>query len=337
MKRFLILVAIALPLFADSARSRAVGPPPGMMDDLAKLNATGSTVTGVVSSVSGSTISLANGLVTIDASSAKILGSDASTQTIAAIKSGSLVFVVLKPADTVAANAALPAAIVTIVRTHDVTLSGTIQSVDSSAGTFTLLGRTIKITSDTLIDGVHNNLTLTDLLPGLAALVEADVKNGVLVASEIHVVAKNPRVSMSFFHATVKSTSTTAWVITTKEKDVTLKIDAQTKIVGSPVVGDSVDVVATVDSAGAYTAVTIMKVPIVLPTQHVHVVGTLKHIDAISAVVTSDAGIETRFTITRETKIFGSPKAGDRVDVVGEQLPLLISPPFINATTITKL
>jgi hypothetical protein len=340
MKRLLLLIAvIAVPLFADSSRGRAVAPTPQpglpVTDPFRPPVMSGATVSGIVSSVNGSLINLANGLVTVDVSGAKVIGANGQTTTITA---GSTIFAVLKAPDAATANTPLAAAIVTVTRTHDVAINGTIQSVDVAASTITILGRTIKITSDTTIYGFFESsgaLHVGDLKSGEIAMVNADAKNGALVAFDVHVNSLIPRPSLSFFMGTVKSIANDVWIVTVDGKDVRFVINGQTNINGQPKVGDIVNVVASTDSSGAYIAVSITTF-VSLPTAHVRVVGTLKSIDDHAAVV-SNGLIDTRFTITSTTKIIGAPKAGDRVEAIGEELPLLIYPPIINATSITKL
>src|SRR5205085_2070109 len=125
MRQFLPLLFIATAALAQS-RSRAVTPLP--------IDAGANSVSGTVSSISGSTIFIANGLISIDTTGAKFVGDD--------VTAGAFITAVLKSGD-VAPNAALPATLIMVAHIPQATLSGTVTSVDIVAGRFTLLGRTI--------------------------------------------------------------------------------------------------------------------------------------------------------------------------------------------------
>src|SRR4029077_7497272 len=178
------ILAVALlsttSLFAQS-RTRAVITTP---DARGGSPIAGTTVSGLVTGVSGSIISLANGLVTLDASTANILGNDGVVASVASITPGSLIFAVLKSADS-APNAPLPVATLAVTRIAQVTLSGPVQSVDPIAGTLTLLGRTIHVTADTSIGGNRGAGTLGDILPNEVVQVQANAVAGSLVATSI--------------------------------------------------------------------------------------------------------------------------------------------------------
>ncbi|HEY8132224.1 MAG TPA: DUF5666 domain-containing protein, partial [Thermoanaerobaculia bacterium] len=107
---------------------------------------------------------------------------------------------------------------------------------------------------------------------------------------------------------------TDSWIITdTRRGDVNVKVNAQTKIVGSPKVGDTVDVLANVDSANNYVAVSIA----LSPTQ-MHISGVVKSIGATTWVIGPAVGLGPDFLVqvTAQTRIVGDPKVGDRVDAL---------------------
>ena len=81
----------------------------------------GTTVGGLVTGVSGSIVSLAGGLVTLDVSAAKILGENGVAGNLSSITPGSIVFAVLKSAES-APNAPLPAMSIAVMRSAQVTL-----------------------------------------------------------------------------------------------------------------------------------------------------------------------------------------------------------------------
>jgi hypothetical protein len=229
-----------------------------------------------------------------------------------------MIFAVLKSSDS-APNAPLPVATIAVSRVAQVTLSGPVQSVDPSARTLTLLGRTIHVTADTSIGGGRGAGVLGDILPNEVVQVQANAVDGSLVATSILVFAETPPPS-TLIHGTVKSIGADSWVITDgRGKDVTVVVNAQTKIVGDPKVGDAVDVVISVDSAGANVAVSIMK-SITTPSQ-IHLSGWVSSISATLWTISGPPGSMAPaflLQVNAQTKIVGDPKVGDRVDVLAQ-------------------
>ena len=282
---------------------------------------TGATVTGFVTAVNGSQVSLANGLVVIDASQATVTDDRGHTAT---ITPGSLIFAVMK------STTSLQAATVVVSNTPQVALSGPVQAVNASAGTLQVLGLTIHTDNNTSIGGSHSIRTLNDIVTGDLVAVQANAVNGALVASSILVFAPLPQIAPTLLHGTVKSIGSDSWVITDSRRgDVTVAVNAQTKILGSPKVGDTVDVIANVDSANNYVAIAISISLQSLPVP-THITGVVKSITPHTTlepcpisgciVATWDiaraSGSDVQVVQTAQTKIIGSPKVGDTVDVL---------------------
>ena len=226
MRKLLLLLLIATSAFAQP-RARAVTP--------VKPDVSGNTVSGVVSSVSGTLVRLADGLVVIETAGAKISGD---------IVPGALLFAALKPGE-VAPNAPLPAAYVAVTRSAQVTLSGDVTRVDLQGRTLTLLGRIIKVTPQTSFSSAFPTfkaIELPDLATGQPVAVEANASNGTLVASSVFVLGFRPAPLPTVIHGKVRSIANDSWVIDQNGKDVTVKVDANTKIAGDPKVGDTVEV-----------------------------------------------------------------------------------------------
>lgn len=284
----------------------------------------GATAGGVVSSVSGNLIHLAGGLVTIDAAGARInvRGKDAG---IASIQPGMLVFATLTNAD-VHANAPLAASTVTATTLPDATLFGPVQSVDPAAKTLVVLGRTIHVTADTNFGGLHRKRDgetpgLADIQPNHIVQVVADERNGRLEATSILLLAPAaPEV-----HATrgqVKSIGTDSWVIGRERgDDITVTIDAQTKIAGSPKVGDTVDVLYRVDASNANVAISIIKFERPSPPTAPDVVRFHGKVTAIGDAVWSiqREGHEQKVQIDRNSRIEPGIAVGDQVDVLAQR------------------
>jgi len=276
----------------------------------------GTTVSGFVTAVSGSNVTLANGLVTIDVSHATITNDRGGTAT---ITPGSLIFA------TVQSGTSLVASTVVISNTAQVTLSGPVQSVNASAGTLQLLGLTIHTDANTSFGGDHAIRVLSDIATNDVVVVQANNVGGALVASSILVFAPMQQVFPTLLHGAVKTIGTDSWVITDSHRgDTTVVVNQQTRILGAPKVGDVVDVLANVDSAHNFVAIAIS----VSPVGHAqsHITGVLKS----KAITSGPFGSATFWTIgpsvglgpdyvvqvTSDTKIVGDPQIHDRVDAL---------------------
>src|SRR5438552_18287821 len=104
----IVLAVIASGAFAQ--RGHVVAPP---------IPIPGTTVSGVVSSITGNTISLANGLVNVDASQATITDEHGNRASVAA---GDVIFAILR------SSTSLQASSVVVTKQPQVTLSGTVQA-----------------------------------------------------------------------------------------------------------------------------------------------------------------------------------------------------------------
>lgn len=287
-----LLVSIAA--FADRGRASGAGHIPG------------TTVSGFVTAVNGSNVSLANGLVTLDVSHATITDDHGANGT---ITPGSLIFAVLQSSTSLVAQS------VVVTRVPQVTLSGPVQSVDASAGTLQLLGLTIHTDANTSIGGDHNIRHLSDITTNDVVVLAANDVGGSLVASSILVFPPLQQIFPTLLHGTLKQIGTDSWVITdSKRGDIPIVVNQQTRILGSPKVGDVVDVLANVDSAHNYVAIVITVSPL---NVLLHFTGVVKQIGSKSWVIGPAVGLgpDRTVQVTSSTKIIGDPKVGDRVDV----------------------
>jgi hypothetical protein len=268
----------------------------------------GTTVSGFVTAVNGSTISLANGLVNVDVSHATITNDHGGAAT---ITPGSLIFAVLRTSNS------LEAVSVIVSNTPQVMLSGPVQSVNASAGTFQLLGLTIHTDANTSFGGDHNIRRLSDIVANDIVAVQANASGSSLLATSILDFAPMRQIFPTLLHGTVKNIGTDSWVITdTRRGDTTVIVNAQTKILGSPRVGDAVDVLANVDSANNFVAISIALSPVI--NSRFHFTGVVKQIGDKSWVIGPAVGLgpDRIVQVNSSTKIIGDPKVGDRVDVV---------------------
>lgn len=286
------------------------------VDSGTRIN-TGATAGGIVSSVNGNLIHLAGGTITIDATGAKINTT---------IEPGMILFATLKSSD-VAPGAPLQAATVTVTRIPDGTLFGPVQSVDVASNTFTLLGRTIHVTSETSFGGLHKSRDsvkpgLADILPNHIVQVTADESNGRLIASSVLLLAPMP----PEVHATngkVKTIGASSWVIERERGgDITVLVDAQTKIVGSPKAGDEVEVLYRVDSANAFVAISIIKFERPKPPtiDIFRFSGKVESIESNAwVVVKAETSEKVKLVIDRNTKIDPGVRTGDNVEVLAQR------------------
>jgi Domain of unknown function (DUF5666) len=214
-------------------------------------------ISGKVEAIGTSSLTLV-GAILVDASAAKIVADGGAAATLASVKIGDVVFVILKSSD-VTTNGPLPATAIVVNRSADLTMTGDVQSVDAANKTFTLLGRTIYTDANTSYGGMGpaGTNTFANIQPDGDVSVTAKVVSGRIVASSVMVMSPI-QIRTTFLRGTVKSIAADKWVITTTT-DVTVLVNTQTKIVGAPKVGDKVDVIATTDSAKNYVALSIMK------------------------------------------------------------------------------
>lgn len=273
-------------------------------------------MSGVVSSVNGALVQIAGGTVTIDASNAKITLGRGAEGTIADIKPGMQLFAAIGPANP-ASHGGLPATIITVTDPADAAISGVVQTVDAAAKTFSVLNQTITVDANTSFGGYKRDAgtSFSDLQPNVIVHVQADNAGGKLVAREVLILAPLPP-QVGHARGTVESIGTDSWTVKTDKETITVVVNAQTKIAGSPKVGDTVEVLYTVNSAHQFVAVSIIKFePRPAPPQVSHARGTVESIGAESWTVKTDRETIT-LTVNAQTKIGGSPKVGDSVEVV---------------------
>lgn len=213
-------------------------------------------MSGEVTSVSGNLISLAGGLVTIDATHAKILhGRDGAT--IAAITPGMLIVAAVSDGGPVSTGP-LVASTIAVLHSADVSMAGLVQSVDTAGNQFLLLSRTFRVDATTSFENFGSGASLANLQPNMMVAVDADVSGTSLVASRVRLMASiPPRPKLA--SGIVKTIGADAWVITVRDQDLTFVVNANTKIVGSPKAGDKVEVLYMVDNAHANVALSIIK------------------------------------------------------------------------------
>lgn len=308
---FLLLAFFSLSAFAGE-RSLAKG-------ELRPLH--GGTVSGIVESVEGNLIRLAEGLVVVDASDAKVVVGRGQEGSVAQIAPGMLLFAVIPEVQAPTSQPVQKASMVSATPFGDATLSGTVQSVSTEAGSLVVLGQTVYVDGETSFGGFRSgeDLGLADILPNEIVQVQVDAAGGRLVAREVLVLSPAPP-QVGRLRGAVKSIGTEAWEIAADGGTVTLAVNAQTKIVGSPKVGDTVEVLYNVNSANQKVAISIIRFEPPPPAPKiVQFGGTVKSIEGPKWVVTESPARERTFTVNERTKVLGAPGVGDLVHVLAQQ------------------
>jgi len=237
-----------------------------------------STIDSTVTKVSGTILDLVGGQIQIDVSGATITngdGPDVGPLPSTAIPVGARVVAqvtilsVLPP--TSFPPPPLPATSVVVFLPRDGRLTGTIEGVDVPDGMFTMFYRAISTNSATTWSGVGPNGPIKgigDLATGMYATVAVVVNSGGLLAVSVDVLGFATPPLLIAFQGPVQSIAPTQWQIA----DRVVQVNSDTKIVGDPMVGDIVDVVAQIQNPppGSLTpsylvALSITKAPVITP------------------------------------------------------------------------
>ncbi|MHB8796884.1 MAG: DUF5666 domain-containing protein [Thermoanaerobaculia bacterium] len=175
---------------------------------------------------------------------------------------------------------------------------------------------TVKVGPETKVTGAPKVGDAVDVL----ARPQSD---GSLVAVAILRSVPPPAVSLERFEGVVKAIGATALTIAPKGggPDRTFAVDGQTKIAGSPAVGDSVGVLAKKLDDGSWLAVVIAKAMLSGPARtEVEFEGVVQSISPGNPTGVWLVG-ETRVVVTSRTVVRGEPKVGDTVEVEGLKNP----------------
>lgn len=282
-----------------------------------KEASSGASVSGVVSTVSGDIITIMNGRIAIDATGARFDGRSGGAS-ISDVTPGVRIVATIRNSDA-AAGATLQAVHIAILDLPDGMLAGPITAINTAAGTFTVLGATVQVTTATrILKGRENAAgTIADLKVGDHVVAEVRVATGGLIAETLLVLPPVPSVSLD---GTVKSIGAASWVIAPHEgADITVIVNADTKIEGSPKVGDAVRIIGNRDAAGNIVATAILpSIPRGRVTKPPTLIeGTVKAIGATSWTITTGRdGHDVVVQVNAQTKIEGTPQVGDHVLVL---------------------
>jgi hypothetical protein len=341
----LILSVLALPAFAQTSLSTPVAflPP---------------TVDSVVSKVNGPILDVLDGALQIDVTNAKITGGDdrfANPLPWAGILPGSRVVAQVTVPDVIPAifPPRLAATNVVVFLASTGNLSGLVQGVGAAQGTFTLLYTSVKTNAATEWSGTKADGTpvkgLSDLAAGMQANAVVSVDASGVTAKSVFAYA-TPTTRIEAFRGKVDAEGATQWTIDGR----VVQVNADTKIVGDPKVGDTVDVLEKVAvlPPGAGTAVIPVAISIVKvvstpppPTDRtVEFDGVVESIPPAAGATTAPLGHWTisgrDVLVTPLTKLDSGIAKGTSVHVKGVALPMAVlaptATPQILATEITK-
>lgn len=268
-------LVVALPLLLLPGAVRSASADDGM--SLAPVSlARASTVEGTVSKVTGTVLDLIEGQIQIDVSKATITGADdreANPLPSSGILVGARVVAQVTVPDVIIAvfpPPPLAATSVVVFQTRAGQLAGTIQSVDAAGGKFTLLFRSVSTNAATKWFGEGPNgpvKAIDDLAAGMFATVSV-VSSGGLLATSVEAFGFVRPPELIAFRGPVETITEAAWTIAGRG----VRVDPNTKIVGDPQVGDTVDVLARVQNPPPGTlgpsflvAISISKAPVILP------------------------------------------------------------------------
>ena len=309
-----ISLLLAFPAAADVRTSPAPeGPPPAAIE-------------GTITHLSipfvggGPIVTLLDGLVSFDATGATVRFSTGNAGTTADLAIGQRLVAFVEP------TSAMPKAtsIVVLAQRSDVTLTGSVDAVDATARTLTVLGFTARVTDKTVFGGPWDGAGqagLEDVRVGDLVLVAATSDARSLVATRVMKLSPSPTPTLRV-HGVVEAIGTVSWTIALRDGSKSVvKVDAETKIVGSPKVGDEVEVLARQLSDGSLVAILIARSvpPPHFPMERYQ--GVVKAIGPAAWTIGPKAGDgpDRLFAVSAKTRILGDPKIGDEVGVLAEK------------------
>jgi len=321
------LLFSALPALAQNA----------FVDDL--IARPSSVVEGVVTSVSadGKVVTLLGGAgdLDIDVSSAIIVlaGHEPSASgTPVTIGPGARIVAAIALPDAIPAVVPPPPLIATnvlVTESRFAFLHGTIQRVDLAGSAFTMLLRVVHVDTNTEFSGATAGgriRSLADLSPGQTAEVTVAASPLGLLAVRVaaHGFPAPPPLPFAF-RGVVTSIAADQWTIDEKVVGIT----KETKIVGDPKVGDTVEVLAKIQDPpnpgmgmpSRIVAILIAKLPVLPPPPTPGSGREFTFDGAVQSIPSTATQIGTwkiggkDVLVTAQTGIEGSPRVGDRVRV----------------------
>ncbi|HQQ77376.1 MAG TPA: DUF5666 domain-containing protein [Thermoanaerobaculia bacterium] len=340
----------AMPALAQGTMGTAMIP----------IAAPASTVDSVVLKVNGPILDVLGGALQIDVTNARITGGEdrlASPLPWAGILVGSRIVAHVTVPDAIPAvfPPRLPATSVVVFLTNSGSLSGTVQGVGAAQGTFTLLYTSVKTNAGTEWSGSKADGSpvkgLSDLAIGMQAVTVVSTDASGVTAKSVHAYTI-PTTRIEAFRGKVEKIDASAWTVDGKF----VQVNADTKIVGDPKVGDVVDVLAKVTivppgmgmPSMPPVAISIVKVISTPPPPTDRSVEFDGVVESMPPGLANSAGAALGHwkisgkdvLVTPATRVASGIGVGSSVHVKGVTLPMAVfaptASPQILATEITK-
>jgi hypothetical protein len=237
-----------------------------------------STIDGTVSAVQGTVLDVIGGQFRIDVANATITSGDGPTAgplPATGIPVGARIVAQVPVGDalpTVFPPPPLAATSVVVFLPRDGQLTSAIQGVDVAGGKFTMFFHSLSTNAATKWSGFGPNGSVKgigDLSTGMLATVSVVNSGGGLLATSVDAFGTVTPPRLIAFRGPVQSIGAAQWQIDGR----VVQVNAATKIVGDPKVGDTVDVLAEASSATSPgtgmavipVALSIVKTAIIVP------------------------------------------------------------------------
>ncbi len=342
----LLLSVLSAPVFAQGTVLAPVAYFPPAVDS-------------IVSKVNGPILDVFDGALQIDVTNAKITGGDdrlANPLPWSGILAGSRVVAQVTVPDVVPTvfPPRLAATSVVVFLASSGNLSGVIQGVGLAQGTFTLLFTTVKTNASTEWSGFKSDGNpvkgLGDLSAGMQANVAVTSDPSGVTAKSIYAYSV-PTTRIVAFRGKVEKIDGAIWTI----GDNVVSVNADTKIVGDPKVGDFVDVLEKViiypPGMGIATTIPVaISITKVVTTPPPPTDRTVEFDGVVDSLPANPAGTGVPLghwmisgkdvLVTGLTKVDAGIVKGSAVHVKGVTVPMAIlapsATPQIVATEITK-
>lgn len=213
-------------------------------------------------------------------------------------------------------------------------IHGVVEAIGSESWTIVLRDGTksvVKVDTETKVVGGPKVGDVVDI-------VGRTLSDGSVLALVIASFVPPPTVPTERYQGVVKTTGATSWTFGPKAgegPDRLFAVNAKTRILGDPKVGDEVDVLAQAQADGSFLAIVIARtVPPPDVSTRVTFEGVLVSMtaDGTAGVATWRVG-ETKVIVSRMTVVVGNPRVDDRVRVEG----LTLRDGSVMAARVTKL
>lgn len=290
IRKTLLVVLCITTLFASVASAQFT------------ISRSGRWVTGTVSGVSGTNVLLFDNRLSIDLASAEIR-SKYGPATIADLTPGTRIRAGVYYSEFMATVYGVE---VDILPDHEASIEAQITRIDFAAGTFDILGKTVRLTGNTKVYRTNDGalVPVSDLRPLMIVLLELDRDETGLAAKTI-----------AFAPGQANLTTTTGGRLHGIDGDrwtiggVTVRVTPDTFIGGDPRVGDRVRVSYRGDAAGDLVAVIVLRIT---SLGEEDIAGEVKVLNGRVITIDTSKG-STTLRLDDSTEYRGQPEIGSLV------------------------